>query len=156
MADINTAKRIGYRQAFKAITIGLAVAYIMMALMAGPFWLFEFTYTPTLIFAAIVLYGAGYLFGGLAGKFIVEKNYPPVLVGLVSGFLIIWSATFIGSLVGFFNEGLPNKSPISDPFEDYILNPILTVSFWGLIPIVGIGVWYGWSIKRRARQLNSA
>lgn len=127
-----------------------------MALMAGPFWLFEFTYTPTLIFAALVLYGAGYLFGGLAGKFIIVKRYPSALVGLVSGFMIIWSATFVGSLIEFFNEGLPNKSPISDPVEDYILKPILMVSFWGLIPIVGIGVWYGWSIKRRAGRANSA
>lgn len=156
MTDIIIANRIGYRQAFKAITIGLAVAYLIMALMAGPFWLFEFDYAPTLIFAAIVLYGTGYLFGGLAGKFILIKRYPSVLVGLISGFLIIWSATFVGSLVGFFNEGLPNRSPINEPFEDYILKPILMVSIWGFIPIVAIGIWYGWSIKRRAKQTNIA
>lgn len=156
MTDIHTAKRIGYRQAFKAITIGLAVAYFIMALVAGPFWLFGFAYSQTLIFAALVLYGTGYLFGGLAGKLIIIKKYPSVLVGLFSGFLITWSATFVGSLVGFFNEGLPNKSPISDPFGDYILTPILVVSFWGFIPIVAIGVWCGWSIRQRARQINSA
>jgi hypothetical protein len=156
MTDITRAKRIGYRQAFKAITIGLAVAYLIIALMAGPFWLFEFDYAPTLIFAAIVLYGTGYLFGGLAGKFILIKRYPSVLIGLISGFLIIWSATFVGSLIGFFNEGLPNRSPISEPFEDYILKPIFMVSFWGFIPIVAIGIWYGWSIKRRAELTNIA
>jgi hypothetical protein len=156
MTDINTAKRIGYRQAFKAITIGLAVAYFIMALIGGPFWLFGFDYAPTLIFAAIVLYITGYLFGGIAGKLIILRKYSPVLVGLISGFLIIWSGTFVGSLVGFFNEGLPNKSSISDPFEDYILTPIVTVSVFGFVPTVIIGIWYGWSIKRRAEQTNIA
>ena len=137
MTDITAAKRIGYSQAFKAITIGLAIAYLLMALMAGPFWIFEFDYTPTLVFAALVLYGTGYLFGGLAGKYIIIKKYPSALVGLVSGLLIICSATFIGSLVGFFSEGLPNKSPISDPFADYILKPILSVLFWGSMRCTG-------------------
>ena len=41
MTDIAKAKTIGCKQAFKAITIGLAVAYSIMALLAGPFWIFE-------------------------------------------------------------------------------------------------------------------
>ena len=156
MTDISSAKKIGYIQAFKAISIGLLIAYLIMALLAGPLWLFELTYTPTLIFAAVVLYVAGYFWGGIAGKLIIIKRYPSSLVGLVSGFTIIWSATFIGSLIGFFNEGLPNKFANNNPVEDYILKPILMVSFWGFIPIFGIGVWYGVSIKRRASRVKSA
>lgn len=152
MTDITTAKKIGYRQAFKAITIGLIVAYLIMALLAGPFWIFGFEYAATLIFAALMLYGTGFLFGGLAGRAIIINKYPSVFVGIISGFIIVWSGTFIGSLVGFFSEGLPNKSPISEPFNDYILKPLLMVSFWGFIPIVAVGVWYGLSIKRRGTQ----
>ena len=154
MTDISSARKIGYRQAFKAITIGLAVAYLIMALMAGPFWLFKFDYTPTLIFSAVVLYGIGYVIGGLAGKCIIIRKYPSILVGLISGFLILWSATLIGSLVGFFKEGLPNSSTISDTFEDYIFKPIVLVSFWGFIPIIIIGLWYGWSIRQRSKQVK--
>jgi hypothetical protein len=33
MTDIITAKRIGYKQTFKAITIGLETAYLIMALI---------------------------------------------------------------------------------------------------------------------------
>lgn len=148
MTDTTIAKRIGRKQVFKAATVGLAVAYLIMALLAGPLWLFEFNYTPTLIFASLVLYIVGYFFGGLAGDFIINKRYPSALVGPISGFLIIWSATFAGSLIGLFNEGLHNNYPYSEPFKDYLLKPILVVSFWGFIPIVIIGIWYGWSVKR--------
>ena len=157
MANITTAKKIGYKQAFKAITIGLGIAYAIMVLESGdPLWIFDFEYTATLLFSALVLYGMGYVFGGMAGRSIILKRYPSVLIGIISGFLIIWSATFVGSIVGFITEGLPNNSGISEPFEDYILKPILTVSVWGFLPIVGIGIWYGLSIKRRGMQRKSA
>ena len=42
MTDFSTVKKIGYRQAFKAVTVGLVIAYVIMALMAGPLWLFQF------------------------------------------------------------------------------------------------------------------
>lgn len=155
MLDTKAAKIIGYKQAFKAITIGLGVAYLIMALLSGPFWIFEFSYSPTLIFAALVLYGTGYLIGGQAGKLIIVKKYPSVFVGIVSGFLIVWTGTFIGSLVGFFNEGLPERSSISKPFEDYIMKPIAMISFWGFLPIVGVGIWYGLSINRRGKRTES-
>jgi uncharacterized membrane protein YqjE len=85
MTDITTAKRIGYKQAFKAITIGLAIAYFIMSLMAGPVWLFQFDYAPTIIFAAVITYVAGYIFGGLTGKWIIIKRLPSIPLGILSG-----------------------------------------------------------------------
>src|SRR5688572_10981384 len=121
MVDSNKARRIGRQQAFKAVSIGLGIAYLIMALLAGPFWLFTFSYALTLIFAALVLYAMGFIFGGLAGTTILIRKWPSVLAGLLYGILLICTGTFCGSLVQYFNEGLINRSPISDPFGDYIL-----------------------------------
>jgi hypothetical protein len=61
----------------------------------------------------------------------------------------------MGSLIGFFNEGLPNKSPISEPFHDYIYKPLALVTIFGFIPIVLVGIWFGLSIRRNGRQRGS-
>lgn len=148
MTDITIAKRIGYRQAFKAVTIGLAIAYLIMALMAGPIWLFQFDYAPTVIFAAGLTYIAGYIFGSLTGKWIIIRKLPSIPLGIVGGFLIVWTSTFGGSLIGFFNEGLPNKSSITESFHDYIYQPLALVTIFGFIPIVLVGIWFGLSIRR--------
>ena len=152
MTDLKTIKRIGYTQAFKAITVGLAIAYIIMASSAGPFWLFEVGYAPTIIFASIITYLAGYYFGGLTGIWILKQKRPAILFGILGGFLIVWCATFFGSLVGLIKEGLPNKNEISEPFYDYVYKPMALVTFFGFIPIVIVGCWFGLSLKRTARR----
>lgn len=149
MTDFATIKKIGYRQAFKAITVGLVIAYIIMALMAGPFWLFQFDYAPTILFAAIIIYIAGYFFGRLTSIWISKQRRLAILFGIIGGFLIVWTATFFGSLVGFMNEGLPNNSEISEPIHDYIYKPLALVTIFGLLPIIIVGIWFGLSIKKK-------
>lgn len=150
-ADAQTARAIGYRQAFKAITAGLIVAYALMAMMASDtLWLFTDEYVLNLSFAALLLYGMGYFLGGISGKLILVKRYPALLIGLFSGFVMIGVATFIGGFVGFFQEGL-HGDLLGRPyaFEDYVLKPVYMVWFWGFPFIAAIGLWYGWSVKRR-------
>ena len=125
-----------------------------MASFADLAWIFRFDYTPTLIFAVIVIYYFGFLFGSLAGIDILVKKRPSLLFGIIYGFLIVWSTTFVGSLVGFFTEGLANKTPISEPFNDYIIKPLLIITFYGFIPIIAIGIWYGYSIKKHSKHKN--
>jgi hypothetical protein len=148
------AKKIGYQQAFKAISIGLVIAYSIMASMAGRFWIFSVSYSTTLIFACVVLYIVGYLFGGITGKLIIVKKYSAIPVGIISGFVMIWTGTIMGGLVGFIT-GLLNGASIITSL-DYILTPIILVTGYGFIPIYGIGVWYGLSIKRnRTNRISS-
>ena len=154
MADSKTIKRIGYTQAFKAITVGLAIAYLIMALMAGPLWLFQFDYAPTIIFATVVIYITGYYFGGLTGIWILKQNRPAILFGIIGGFLIVWSATFIGSLIGLVKEGLPNQSEISEPFHDYVYKPMALVTMFGFLPIVLVGIWFGLSVKKNGDKVS--
>ena len=149
MTDFKTFKKIGYTQAFKAITLGIALAYVIMALMAGPLWLFQFDYAPTILFAATMIYIVGYFFGGLTGVWILKHNRSAILFGIIGGFLIVWTATFIGSLIGFMNEGLPNQSEISEPIYDYIYKPMALVTMFGFLPIILVGIWFGLSIKKK-------
>jgi hypothetical protein len=148
------ATRIGYKRAFKAITLGLGVAYLIIAVIGSPFWLFEFSYADILIVATAMLYVAGYFIGGTAGRFILIKKKPAEIVGIVSGYFIVWVGTFAGSLIGFFTEGVVNASA-SGALEDYLIKPMLLVSFWGFIPIVIVGVWYGISVKKSGVRSNS-
>jgi glucan phosphoethanolaminetransferase (alkaline phosphatase superfamily) len=149
MTDFSTVKKIGYRQAFKAVTVGLVIAYVIMALMAGPFWLFQFDYAPTILFAAFMIYVAGYFFGGLTGIWISKQSRLSILFGIIGGFLIVWTATFFGSLIGFMKEGLPNQSEISEPIQDYIYKPMALVTIFGFLPIILVGIWFGLSIKKK-------
>ena len=153
MTDFTTIKKIGYRQAFKAITVGLVIAYVIMALMAGPFWLFQFDYAPTILFAAVMIYIAGYFVGGLTSIWISKQSRLAILFGIIGGFLIVWTGTFFGSLVGFMKEGLPNNSEISEPIHDYIYKPLGLVTIFGLLPIIIVGIWFGLSIKKKVGNI---
>lgn len=155
MRDIITSKKIGYKQAFKAVTFGLCIAYIIMALMGGPFWLFQFDYAPTILFAVVVIYVVSYFIGGLTGVWILQRNRPAILIGILSGFLIVWAATFMGSLIGFVTQGLANNSTISEAVYDYIYKPIGLVTIFGFLPIILVGIWFGLTIKKNgAKALN--
>ncbi|KAA9035818.1 hypothetical protein FW778_19875 [Ginsengibacter hankyongi] len=153
MTDFTTIKKIGYRQAFKAITVGLVIAYIIMALMAGPFWLFQVDFAPTILFAAIIIYIAGYFFGGLTSIWISKQSRLAILFGIIGGFLIVWTATFFGSLIGFMKEGLPNNSEISEPIHDYIYKPLGLVTIFGMLPIIIVGIWFGLSIRKKVDNI---
>lgn len=143
------AKR-GYQQAFKAVTVGLLIAYLMIA----PFdesllWPLHSGYTLNLLFGVVLLYASGYFLGRIAGKLILIKNYPAFLVGIGSGFLMTGAAAFLGGFPAFLTEGLQGGWGIKYAFGDYILKPVIMVWFWGFFPILLIGLWYGWSVKRR-------
>jgi len=154
MTDFTTIKKIGYIQAFKAITLGLLIAYSITSLFGGGlFWLFEFAYSPTILFAALMTYVAGYFFGGLTGIWILRDNRSPILFGIIGGFLIVWTATFMGSLIGFVKEGLPNQSKISDSIHDYLYKPMALVTMFGFLPIILVGMWFGLSIKKIGQKL---
>lgn len=155
MADARTIKKIGYSQAFKAITIGLVIAYIIFGLMAEPFWLFQFDYAPTILFGAIMIYIAGYFLGGLTGICISKHSRLAILFGIIGGLFIVWTGTFFGSLIGFVKEGLANNSVISESIRDYIYKPMALVTIFGMLPIIIVGIWFGLSIKKRLIIFNN-
>jgi len=149
------AIKVGYKQAFKAITFGLVIAYFIMSLLAGPFWLFRRDYMPTILFAVAMLYLSGFYLGGLMGKWIINKRRSPIFLGIIAGFMIVWIATFLGSLIGFFNEGLRYSNSLRDSFYNYIYKPLALVTVFGFIPIILVGIWFGLSVKSLGSKITS-
>lgn len=152
MTDLPTARKIGFIQAIKAITAGLVIAYLIMAFLAGPLWLFEFDYAPAIMFAVGIIYAAGYFFGRLTGIWVSKHSRHSAILGIVSGFLIVWTATFFGSLIGFIKEGLVNQNSVGDAVRDYIIKPMSLVTLFGFFPIVLVGTWYGLSIQKKSHS----
>jgi ribose/xylose/arabinose/galactoside ABC-type transport system permease subunit len=150
--DISTAKRIGSQQAIKAVTIGLVVAYSMMGLiMSDALWLFEFEYSKTILFAILATYILGFLFGRRTGVSILIDRNPSLLIGIGYCLLTVWIATFMTSLIGFFGEGIGRSD---EPFTDYIWKPFMLVAFFGLIPTILIGLWWGYSIRSKGKKVE--
>jgi hypothetical protein len=149
MINLSSVKKIGFIQAFKAITVGLVIAFLIMASLAGPFWLFQVGFAPNILFAVVVIYVAGYFVGGWVGIWILKQNKLAILFGIIGGFLIVWTATFFGSLIGFIQEGLQHNRGIREPIMDYIFSPLAVVTLYGFFPIIIVGIWYGLSVGER-------
>ncbi|HTL81559.1 MAG TPA: hypothetical protein VL651_07635 [Bacteroidia bacterium] len=149
-------REIGYMQAFKAITVGLIIAFLIMTLFAGIAWIINPEFSAKILLAVVVMYVSGYFFGGMAGWLIIKKRFPSVLIGIAAGLLITWSATFAGSLIGYFAEGVYGSYRDEQAAFDYIVKPLYWVTLFGLIPILGVGIWYGISIDMRWRKIIKA
>jgi hypothetical protein len=156
--DSTTAKKIGSRQAIKAVTAGLLVAYLMMAVIASDIaWIVEFGYAYLLLFSILVIYSITFLFGRLAGVAILIKNRPDMLTGMFCGFLIVWISTFLSGLLSFFSEGISiskgfSNSSWKEAFFDYVCKPLELITMFGFIPTLLAGLWLGYSIKLKGKK----
>ncbi len=154
--DTDRAEKIGSRQAMKAVTIGLIIAHLMMALpsvaddglIKGFFWFLDVSFKFNILVGVICMYLCGHLFGRRAGYKIIISKRNNFLVGFICGLLIIVTATFLASWVCFFQEGIDNIGSNDNPFEDYIIKPVFLVSIFGLVPCLLVGLWFGYSIKK--------
>jgi hypothetical protein len=157
------AKKIGSYLALKSILIGLLIAECIMTLFASDsgiikaiFWFTDFDYLFNILFAVIVSITISYFFGKTAGKRILINKNNEYLIGILTGFAILIVSSFISSWVGFFQEGIDNVGAHDDPFYDYIFKPVYAVTFFGFIPVLVVGSWYGRQIKKHAKQGNPA
>ena len=153
-----TAQRIGSIEALKCVTIGLVTAELIMALLSsdegffhGLFWFTSVDYKLNLFIAVILLYACGYLFGQVAGKVIIIKGWNYLLTGVLFGFLIIMTTAFLSGWTGFFREGINETGPYADPFNDYIIKPVVLVTIFGFIPTLFTGLWFGYSIRKKRK-----
>lgn len=155
--DTYKAKKIGSRQAIKAVTIGLIIAQSIMSLpsiadngfLKGFFWFLDESFRYNILIAIICMYLCGHLFGQRAGYEILIRNRNNFIIGILCGLLIIVTTTFLAGLVGFFQEGLDDIGSNDNPFIDYIIKPVFLVSIFGFAPCLFVGLWFGYSIKKR-------
>jgi hypothetical protein len=157
--DNPTAKKIGQRLAIKSGLIGLAIAYVIFAgvlysldmnLMNAMLWIFDVAYAYHLVVGALGLLTMACFFGQLAGAEILDKKKNEHWTGIKYGFLVLVTGTFIGSSVGFIEEGIDNIGTTDNPFVDYYLKPMYWVILYGILPVIVVGLWFGRQIKKRA------
>lgn len=148
------ARTIGRVQAAKAVTIGLGLAYLIMAGLDGNLgWLGLLSHWwSNLLVATAVMYLCAYVYGGWAGAAIVEKKRDAGWVGTVYGVLTLLTVAFLASWVGFFQEGVAKVGTDDNPFVDYLAKPLFWVSMVGFLPAALVGLWFGNSIKHTAKQ----
>ena len=160
--DIKTAKRIGRNQTFKAILIGLVIAYAIMAifsfqdnLMYSLLWFKDVDFKSNLIVGIISIIIIGKYIGKYVGIVILKRGADKYWAGIVYGFIILVSSTFITALFGLFqNTGRTLGVSFKDEVFDYIWKPLFWVLFFGFIPTILIGLWYGYSIKKNGGGIN--
>lgn len=150
------AKKIGSRQALKSVFIGLFIAQFIMTWLSsdggwinGFLWFVDFSYKLNLIIGATAMFICGHFFGQRAGFEILIKKRDYTWVGFKYGMAILLTTVFLGSWTGFFQEGIDNIGTNDEPFNDYILKPVFWVFLFGLVPVLLVGFWFGWQIKKR-------
>jgi len=152
-----TAKKTGAKQALKFVSVGLGIAYLIMSLLAGPLFLIEATSLYlNLICAIVIMYILGFFYGQRAGIAILikEKNY--IWIGFLYALLTLVTTIFLASWVGFFQYGINKIGTPDDPFVDYIGRPMFAITIYGLIPVIGVGIWFGTSIFKKGKTVIEA
>ncbi len=162
-ANRKIAKRIGSKYALISISLGLSIAAVFMIILSNASESWTDT-TETFLsiimdfklifgFSVLVFYFSAYMFGKIAGKQILLHGRNYILVGIVTGFLILISATLTGSLVGFmYNVG--NASNMSATVNNYFYKPITWVILFGTVPVLAVGSLYGYLVIRQKRMLK--
>lgn len=156
---ITEAKNIGSRQGMISVGLGFLAAQLIMTLLLTPdegflsafTWLLEINYIINIIIGAVVMLLSGHYFGQLAGKEIIMENRDQTWVGFKYGMLILWTGTFMGSLIGFFGEVLCDNKLHSAPFFDYLFKPMFWVTIFGMFPVLIVGFWFGRQIKKKVK-----
>ena len=147
------ARTIGRVQAAKAVTIGLGLAHLIMAGLAGNLgWLGRRPrWWPNLLVATAVMYLCAYVYGRWAGAAILKKARCGLGWNRLRG-LDPAECCVSGQLGGVFQEGLAKVGTYENPFVDYLVKPLFWVSVVGFLPASLVGLWFGNSIRRNAKQ----
>lgn len=142
--EVKKAERTGRSMTLLFILLGLGVA----ALILGgtlPLLAWEFPFYTLLV--SFGLFGSGFLFGGILGKWILLKKGSPSSYGILCSLIVLSIGTSFLVLANFILvESLEFQDP--DAVEDYIYKPIAAVFFYGSIPTIILGALLGWAIKK--------
>ena len=157
------AKRIGGKYGLICVGIGVIIAQSIMTFLVsldigiikGFFWFTKIGYLLNIIIGILIMFGSGYYFGQIAGKEIIIKKRNSILVGFLTGMIVLISTSFLSSWVGFFQEGIDNIGTRDNPFFDYIFKPVYWVTIFGILPSLIVGIWFGRRIKNEGRKINT-
>lgn len=138
---------------FMIISINLLIAGIICISMFGAKSLIDFFYNLPLNLGIGIfgLYFAGYF---VSKKMEVLINYRlknSILIGVLGLITILIFGTFLGSTVGFLQEGMANLNEynkINDAIFDYYFKPFFWIFLFGIIPTILAGGILGLLIKK--------
>lgn len=145
---------IGVKFTTITISINLLIACFIVISMFGVTSLFEIISSLTYNFLVGItgLYTAGFYFGNRMEIMISKWPNREILIAILSLLIILIIGTFLGSTVGFINEGLnPSYSEytIADAIFDYYFKPFFWILLFGFIPALITGAFLGRAIRQK-------
>lgn len=158
MEKENYAKQLGYKYAFIGNLIGLLIASLILMSFASGEPLktvllvpveFVIGFKLNIAVGITAMFISAYYLGQKAGVEILSTMPDPHWIGLKTGMLILIISTIAGSLVGFFKEGIGSYG---NPFYHYLFKPLFWVISYGFIPVVLVGIWYGYIIEKKLKN----
>jgi hypothetical protein len=157
------SKKIGGKYGLICAGIGVIIAQSIMTFLAslnggiieGFFWFTGINYLLNIVIGILIMFGLAYYLGQTAGKEIIIKKKNPILIGFLTGMIILVSTSFLASWVGFFQEGIDNVGTYDNPFFDYIFKPVYWTTIFGIIPTFIVGIWFGLRIKKEGEKMNT-
>ena len=143
------AEKIGIKAAFKSVSIGI-VFFLLLLFVFGMNikFLIEFDYYLNIILGFVFFYICGFVFGKKSAIEILIMKKNETVVGIKYGIFTLIITAFLFSLVGFFQEGRTYIGTNYNPIEGYIFKPMFWIIFFGIIPTVIMGRFFGKWIKR--------
>jgi len=143
----------GIKFTFMIISINLLIAGIICISMFGAKSLIDFFYSLPLNLGIGIfgLYFAGYFVSKKMEVLIKNRFKNSILIGVLGLLTFLIFGIFLGSTVGFLQEGVVNLNEynnISDAIFDYYFKPFFWILLFGIIPTILTGVILGLLIKK--------
>ena len=152
---------IGRSVAVLCAALGVGAAALMVLVMGISRFILPFPFTKEIVVGLVVLFIAAAILGKKAGIYLCDKTSATgrnVLVGMGVAFGSIAAAVLAGTFVGFLGEAdyilrAENFSVVNAVLGFFI--PLLLVLWFGGIPAILLGVFYGFTVRKRLRKLNA-
>ena len=154
------ARRIGRNLAIVSTLIGIAIVYVfgMMWHWWDAYWILDFEFRNNVAVAALGGLVAAYFFGQSAGTDILIGKRNEYWTGIMYGLLVLVTGALVGCSVGFIGHLVNDKGtdvdalPDVNPFFAYYLMPLAWVTGFGITPVIVVGLWFGWQIKKQGQK----
>ncbi len=152
---------IGRSVAVLCAALGVGAAVLMLLALGISRFILPFPFPKEIVVGLVILFIAAAILGKKAGIYLCDKTSATgrnVLVGMGVAFGSIAVAVLAGTFVGFLAEAdhilrAENFSVVNFALGFFI--PLLLVLWFGGIPAILLGVFYGFMVRNRLRKLNA-
>jgi len=117
------------------------------------FWIVDVGYFANILVGVGLMLVFGHFFGQQAGKLILLRNWNHFIIGPITGLVILFASVFLASWMGFFQEGIGYKGSYWTLFFNYIVKPVYWVMLFGALPVLFVGLWFGFRIREKGKAL---